>query len=132
MITLFFAVMFGLFMFPGIFDATHVQWYLFLPHVGVYALFLRTAIYRKTVQMDDHSLYISVFRRVVVIPFEQIADVTASRRKYARGEMWDVTIHFKSDTPFGRSIVFAPHDAPTQGGAHPIVGELLACAGKKS
>jgi len=123
MLALFLAVMFSLMFISWSFAAGHVRWdMLFLPG-GVLAFILWFAVSRKTVQMDDHSLYVSVFRRVVAIPLEQISTVTESIGTKDRS----VTVHFRSDTPFGRSITFSPTPILARD-PHPIVVELLARA----
>lgn len=88
-------------------------------------IFFLTFTSRKTVQMDDDTLYVSVFRRVVPIPRTEIASATEWTAD--RMGRWDrtVTLHFRSETPFGRSITFTPSGLgePTP---HPIIAELLA------
>lgn len=125
MLALFFAVMFGVTFISWSCDAGYIRWdMLFLPG-GVLALFLWFALSRKTVQMDADSLYISVFRRVVVIPLEQISTVTESVGMNANSR--SVTVHFRGGTPFGSSITFSPTFMLTRE-PHPIVAELLAHA----
>ena len=96
---------------------------MFLIFGGVWIFLLLFAISRKTVQMDDHCLYVSVFRRVVSIPFGEISSVT----EYIGMKDRSVTVHFQCETPFGHSITFTPifmfSRAP-----HPIVAELLGRA----
>jgi hypothetical protein len=76
---------------------------------------------RKTVQIDEHFLYVSVFRRVVQIPLDQIASVTESIGMKDRA----VTVHFRSETRFGRAITFTPTFILGRD-SHPIVAELLS------
>ena len=121
-IVLFFTVMGGVMIIGGSFDLSHLRWDM-LPMVGLWALFLWFSLSRKTVQMDDCSLYVSVFRRVVAIPLAQISGVTESIGVRDRS----VTVHFRSATPCGRSITFSPTLLLTRN-PHPIVAELLAYA----
>jgi hypothetical protein len=127
MLALFFAIMFGVMFIGDCFDAGHVRWdKLFLPG-GIFALLLWFAIARKTVQIDDRFLYVSVFRRAVAIPLDQIETVKESIGMNANAR--SVTVHFRNKTPFGRSIKFSPTLMLTRE-EHPIVAELLAIAHK--
>ena len=83
----------------------------------------------KTVKMDDRFLYVSVFRKVVPIPLDEISSVTESIG--LRGGR-SVTVEFRGETPFGRSISFMPTLVfsldPFYRDPHPIVAELMAHA----
>jgi hypothetical protein len=117
---LFFIVLFSVGFIAGLLNTGRILWSaLFLPG-GVLAFFLWFSISRKTVQIDNQFLYVSVFRRVVSIPLEQIS--TVSETIGMKGRF--VTIHFRSETPFGRSITFTPTFMFTRD-PHPIVAELL-------
>ncbi|MEO7934578.1 MAG: hypothetical protein ABIT76_15625 [Chthoniobacterales bacterium] len=123
MLMLFFSFLFVLMFIVSSIDSGRIRWDRVLFPGGVLALFLWFAISRKTIQMDDHFLYASVFRRVAVIPLEQISSVRESIGMRDRS----VTIHFHNTTPFGRSITFSPTYKLT-GKPHPIVTELSAYA----
>lgn len=100
-----------------------VPWSELLLFGGVWFFFFWFAVSRKTIQLDDHFLYISVFRRVVPIPLGDISSVTETVGMKDRS----VTIYFRRDTPFGRSVTFTP--TLVFGSArHPIVTELLTAA----
>lgn len=95
---------------------------LFMP-CGLIGLFLWLATMRKTVQMDEHFLYISVFRRVVAVPLHEITAVTEE----IGGRDRTVTVRFRCDTPWGHAITFTPTVVFNRD-PHPIVAELLAYA----
>jgi len=99
--------------------AGRVPWAFVLPSCVVLGLCFWFAVSRKTVQIDDNFLYISVFRRVVQIPLNQIASVTETIGMRDRA----VTVHFRSETPCGRAITFTPTLMFGQE-SHPIVAEL--------
>jgi hypothetical protein len=122
MLALTFAVLFALMFLSWSLATGHARRDLLLPG-GVLALFVWFAVSRKTVQMDDRFLYVSVLRRVVTIPLDQVSRVTESIGMKDRS----VTIHFRTDTPCGRSITFSPTLMLTRD-PHPIVSELLAYA----
>ncbi|HWZ59896.1 MAG TPA: hypothetical protein VNW46_13055 [Gemmatimonadaceae bacterium] len=80
----------------------------------------------KAVNVDDDALYVSNFRREIRILFAEIASVAV--------EGWStsqvVAVTFKSDTPFGRKIVFMPKLRFLTFGPPPVVEELqqlVAC-----
>ena len=81
--------------------------------------FVLLIISRKTVQLDDRNLYVSVFRRVTTIPLSQIAAV--SEKIGLRDRV--VTVRFRDDTPVGHSIQFSPTFRLPRD-PHPIVREL--------
>ncbi|MBN2193607.1 MAG: hypothetical protein JW751_12390 [Polyangiaceae bacterium] len=75
----------------------------------------------KRVRMNDRELWISNFRREIVVPLTEVADVTQ--------DSWNhlTTITFRSDTPFGRSIRMMPPQRPVPYlEHHPMIGEILA------
>lgn len=119
-LTLFFALLLGLLLIGASFDAGHIRWDIAVPMGVVLGLFLWFTFSRKTVQMDDQALYVSVFRRVTTIPLTQISEVTESRGAKDRS----VTVHFCDATPLGRSITFSPSLLLSRE-PHPIVAELL-------
>jgi len=122
-LTLFFIVLVGGGFIAGCLNTGRILWSALPLLGGLLALFLWFSVSRKTVQMDGRFLYVSVFRRVVSIPLEQISTVTESVGMRDRS----VTIHFRSNTPFGRSITFTPTFMFTRD-PHPVVAELLAHA----
>ncbi len=111
--------MFAISAFSSSLSAGRVPWAFILPSGGVLGLFFWFAVSRKTVQMDDHFLYVSVFRRVVQIPLDEIASVTETIGMRDRA----VTIHFRSETPCGSAITFTPTLMFSRE-SHPIVAEL--------
>ena len=83
----------------------------------------------KRVRMDDESLYISNYLREIRMPLSGMAHVS-ELLGWRQGNR--VTITFRNDTPFGRTITFMPpiswaHSSWTgRGTFDPIVGELRA------
>jgi len=76
----------------------------------------------KEVWADEQAFYVSDGKREARIPFEQVESVY--QRFWQRGNPDTVVITFKSDTTFGRRIVFmAPFRVATFT-EHPIVDEL--------
>lgn len=122
---LFFAFMFGLMGVSWNFGAGRIRWDMLGPAVIVVVGVLAYVLSRKTVQIDDECLYASVFRRVVAIPLDQIAEVTEEFGLNANSRT--VTVHFREETPMGRSIAFSPTFMLTRE-PHPIVEELRAHA----
>ena len=123
MLSLVFCVLFFAFFLATSFDAGRPQWKLFLFPGTVLGILVAFATSRKTVQLDDHCLYVSTFRRVTAIPLEQIQSVSETIGMKDRF----VTIHFRCDTPVGRSICFTP-TVRFDYEPHPIVSELQAYA----
>jgi len=82
----------------------------------------------KTIDVDDHNLYISNFTKEISLPLSEILNVTQNR--WLRGEL--VTIHLKSASEFGKKILFLPRFRFFPFGQHPVVRELKALAKKAS
>jgi hypothetical protein len=125
MLSLFFCGMFAIAAFTSALTTGRVPWGFLLLIGGVLALFLWFAVSRKTVQMDDRFLYVSVFRRAAQIPLDQVASVTESIGMRDRA----VTIHFRDETPYGRAITFTP-TVMFGRESHPIVAELSSYAAR--
>jgi len=128
MLTLFFVAQFAIlllyFTIMAILGLGTADWRLFA-FFAVGILFFLTVTSRKTVQMDDHTLYVSVFRRIVPIPRAEIASATEwTAHRMGRSDR-TVTLHFRGETPFGRSITFTPSGLG-EPIPHPIIAELLA------
>lgn len=119
--------MFGLMLICSSFEAGHIRWDMTLSLGPILGFFLWFIFSRKTVQMDDRALYVSVFRRATVIPLSQISNVTESIGMKDRS----VTVHFCDETPEGRSVTFTPSLMLT-GDPHPIIAELLTRAAADS
>jgi hypothetical protein len=75
----------------------------------------------KRVCVDSKNLYVSNYRREIVIPLTMVGDVTENRWTNIN----PVTIHLRNDTEFGQKITFMPTSrffgwwSP-----HPVVAEL--------
>ena len=96
--------------------------------VGTISL-LRMCAPLKRVRIDGSCLYISNYRTEVRVPFTSISDVTENRWI----KIHPVTIHFKTSTQFGKSIVFMPKTLWFSFlGSHPVVAELRALAGLRA
>ena len=115
--------MFGIIAFAWSIGAGRIIWGFVLPSACLRGFFFWYLAARKTVQIDDYFLYVSAFRRVVAIPLTEISNVTESIGSRDRC----VTIRFRNNTPFGRSITFTPTLVLTRD-PHPIVAELLVHA----
>jgi hypothetical protein len=124
-VVLFFCVLFGAGVLAGSLSAGRVLWEEMLLPGGVLGFLLWFAVSRKTVQMDERFLYVSVFRRVNQIPLDDIASVTEAIGMRDRA----VTVHFRTETPFGRTITFTPTLVFGRE-PHPIVAELSRHAAK--
>ena len=75
----------------------------------------------KRVRVDDKHIYVSNYRREISIPLSYIADVTEIRWI----NIHPVTVHFRKDTEFGRSITFMPTIRYfALWSSHPVVAEL--------
>ncbi len=78
----------------------------------------------KRVRIDGSNLCISNFFKEVRIPLDSIRGVTENRWL----NLHPVTIHFRSPTPFGNSIVFMPKLRLLGWRSHPVVAELKELA----
>ena len=79
----------------------------------------------KRVRMDRDFLYVSNFRREIVVPLSSIGSVTESRWI----SIHPVTIHLRVPTEFGDKVTFMP-TARLFGfrSSHPVVNELRRAA----
>ena len=99
--------------------------YVFIVAIGIWFFFLGWSLKRVSIYGD--KLYISNFRREIVVPLSEIVDV--------RGNVFlkpqRVTIYLRNPTEFGTKIKFiAPHRWFSFWSVDPIVDELrtLACS----
>ena len=104
MLTLVFIVLFLASFLASSLDMGRPQWSILLFPGSILFIFLVLATVHKTVQLDDRCLYVSAFRKVTPIPLKEIQSV--SERIFLNYRL--VTIHFRRDTPVGRSIRFTP------------------------
>ncbi len=75
----------------------------------------------KRVRVGGGALYVSNFRKEIVVPLTFIEGVTENRWI----NIHPVTIHFRGDTEFGRKISFMPKARVMFfWSSHPVVGEL--------
>ena len=80
----------------------------------------------KRVRADGGALYVSNFRKEIVVPLNFIESVTENRWI----NIHPVTIHFRGDTEFGRKISFMPKSRVMFfWSSHPVVGELRRMVG---
>ncbi len=92
--------------------------------VGTAAMYFTVMRYKK-VAVDDKSLYVSNYRKEITIPVSNIGDVTEIKWVRTR----PITIHLKTDSEFGRKIVFTPKmNGFRIFASNPIVAELKALA----
>ena len=79
----------------------------------------------KRVRIDGGNLYVSNFRKEIVVPLTFIESVTENRWV----NVHPVTVHFRGDTEFGRKISFMPKARVMFfWSSHPVVGELRRLA----
>lgn len=94
--------------------------------VGVSAMYLTVMRYKK-VSVDDEFLYVSNYRTEIKIPVSNIADVTEIKWVRTR----PMTIHLKTNSEFGRKIVFTPKFNGFRVFAdNPLIAELKKSAGQ--
>ena len=93
---------------------------------GIYVMYRTTMRYKK-VSIDDEFLYVSNYRKEIKIPLSDISDVTEIKWIRTR----PITIHLKTDSEFGRKIVFTPKMNGFRIFAdNPIIAELKESAKK--
>jgi hypothetical protein len=79
----------------------------------------------KKVRMDQDSLYISNFRKEIVVPLSSIGSVTENRWI----NIHPITIHFRAPTEFGNKVTFMPTSRFFGfWSSHPVVEELRGTA----
>lgn len=71
--------------------------------VGIVSMYFTLMRYKK-VSIDDDFLYVSNYRNEIKIALSNISDVTETKWIRTR----PITIHLKSDSEFGRKIIFTP------------------------
>jgi hypothetical protein len=76
----------------------------------------------KKVRIVGRELCMSNYLKEICIPAEQIVEVTENRWV----NIHPVTIRFRDDTPFGRTVRFMPKTQLLGFLSHPIVKELRA------
>jgi hypothetical protein len=85
-----------------------------------------TCVRLKEVRAEDCSLYVSNYLKEISVPVGMIKEISENRWISHR----PVTIHFRSDTEFGRKITFMPKQWLIRlWKPHPVVGELQRLAG---
>jgi hypothetical protein len=84
----------------------------------------RSCMRLKKVRVGVDAIYVSNFQKEIRIPFEEIINVTENRWINIR----PITIYFRSETIFGRHIIFMPTRRFSIWQAHPVVGELRTLA----
>jgi hypothetical protein len=79
----------------------------------------------KMVRLDDEALYLSNFRREIRVPLTELESVGGSHWSISQV----VTLGFRSETAFGRRILFMPKLRWLSFGEPPVVGELQRMIG---
>jgi hypothetical protein len=75
----------------------------------------------KRVRVGGGELYVSNFRKEIVVPLGFVEGVTENRWI----NIHPITLHFRGDTEFGRKITFMPKSRLMFfWSSHPVVGEL--------
>ena len=78
----------------------------------------------KRVRIDDSAIYASNYVKEIRIPFDAVGDVTENRWI----NIHPVTIHLRSTTEFGESIIFMPKMRIFNWRSHPVIAELRELA----
>lgn len=98
-----------------------IKWFFLLGLILGSAFIYWGCIRLKQVSMDEEALYISNYLKEDRILLRDIEDVRENRWI----NIHPVTITFRRDTGFGRSIVFMPKARWFSiWGSHPVVGEI--------
>lgn len=100
---------------------------IIFPLIGLFGIFSMyfTVMRYKKVAVDDDFLYISNYRNEIKVPLSNISEVTETKWIRTR----PITIHLKSDSEFGRKIVFTSKMKGFRVFAdNPIVAELKELA----
>jgi hypothetical protein len=106
---------------PVLSEAAHVVWFV-LPLLifGAVVIWIFVAPL-KVVRIDHAALYVSNYRKEIRIPLSQVDDVIDAWIV----NIYPITIFFRTETEFGRQIVFMPTVRLLGSfGRHPIVDEL--------
>jgi hypothetical protein len=81
-----------------------IKWTFLLVWIAGSTVFLWFCAPLKRVQVDDETLYASNFFREIRVPLRTIDHVSENRFV----NIHPVTVHLKTETAFGRKIVFMP------------------------
>jgi hypothetical protein len=102
-----------------------MKWVFLLATAAGSAFIYWCCIRLKRVSVDESSLVISNYLENVVVPLREIEEVTENRWI----NIHPVTLHFRHETAFGRSVVFMP-TVRWFGflSSHPVVEELRTAA----
>lgn len=87
---------------PG--TAIALQWFFLALLAASLVLVFAFAVPLKRVRLAPDGLRVSNYRREITIPFDAIASVRQNWLPTFRL----VTLHLRTDTPFGRRLVFMP------------------------
>lgn len=94
--------------------------------LGIFSMYFTVMRYKK-VSVDERFLYVSNYRKEIKIPVSNISDVTETKWIRTR----PITIHLKTESEFGRKIVFTPKMNGFRVFAdNPIIAELKESANK--
>lgn len=100
--------------------------WLFLAMWGVGTpLVLWVGALLKKVRMDSLYLYISNFRKEIVVPFTNVARVTEN----PQNGVHPVTVYFRTRTAFGRKITFLTTFRLSTWSPHSVSAEIKTLAG---
>jgi len=95
--------------------------------VAVFVIFLLVSIPLKYLEIDDHFLFVSNFRRTIMVPLSEIEEVG-----YPFPGLGPLTasVKFKIPTAFGKEILFLPR-VSFWSFSHSTADDLRKIAGKK-
>lgn len=107
----------------GSLPAEFIRWLFLVLWIAILSFMLWVCGGLKRVEVDHTTLYVSNYFREERVPLSSIKDVTEIRWI----NIHPVTIHIRSDTPFGRQITFMPiarFSLISWLSPHPVVEEL--------
>ena len=94
-----------------------IRWIFLAATVGGSAFILAIVAPLKRIAMDDENLYVSNYRREIVIPLRDVESVTENRWI----NIHPVTLHLRRESEFGSKIIFMPPARWFNFPSHPIV-----------
>jgi hypothetical protein len=107
--------------------SSDMKWTFLFATLAGSAFIYWVGIRLKRVAIDDKALYVSNYRREIVVPLRDIEEVTEIRWI----NIHPVTIHFFRGTEFGNNIVFMPKVRWLAFcSSHPIVAEIRSAAAR--
>ncbi len=118
------AVTLAMFLEPrqdGYVSPPQIKWIFLALTVAGAAFLYWTCMRLKRVRMDDQALYVSNYLREIRLPLQQVENVNENYWI----NLHPITIEFRSETDFGKWIVFMPKIRWLSfWSSHPVVEEI--------